>query len=73
MDGPICKLNLTSDGSGAHHGWYCNYVKVITMGAHIPCAQQFFFIVEQWVATDASLMSFTVSRDVCPNPDADSV
>jgi hypothetical protein len=21
---PICAINLTSDGSGPHHGWYCN-------------------------------------------------
>ncbi|XP_020090608.1 PLAT domain-containing protein 1-like isoform X2 [Ananas comosus] len=49
---PPCRLNLTSDGSGAHHGWYCNYVEVTTTGPHAGCAQQ-LFTVEQWLATAA--------------------
>ncbi|XP_062225813.1 PLAT domain-containing protein 1-like [Phragmites australis] len=47
-----CWANLTSDGAGAHHGWYCNYVEVTATGPHLGCAQQ-LFTVEQWLATDA--------------------
>ncbi|KAK9111057.1 hypothetical protein Scep_018576 [Stephania cephalantha] len=52
LKGPVCAVNLTSDGSGRHSGWYCDYVEVISTGPHIPCAQKFFKI-EQWLATDA--------------------
>ncbi|RZS20917.1 hypothetical protein BHM03_00053500 [Ensete ventricosum] len=24
----LCRLNLTSDGAGPHHGWFCDYVEV---------------------------------------------
>ncbi|MBA0561083.1 hypothetical protein Golob_017936, partial [Gossypium lobatum] len=23
LDAPVCSMNLTSDGSGTGHGWYC--------------------------------------------------
>lgn len=49
---PVCMLNLTSDGSGAHHGWYCEYVEVTTTGPHVPCDKTLFF-VHQWLALDA--------------------
>ncbi|THG07159.1 hypothetical protein TEA_019259 [Camellia sinensis var. sinensis] len=42
LNGPVCSMNLTSDGSGPHHGWYCNYVEVTTTGPHKPCSQQLF-------------------------------
>ncbi|KAL5556009.1 hypothetical protein UlMin_038245 [Ulmus minor] len=64
LTAPICALNLTSDGSGAHHGWYCNYVEVTTTGAHIPC-QQKLFTVEQWLATDTSPYELTAIRNDC--------
>lgn len=64
LDGPVCNMNLTSDGSGSHHGWYCNYVEVTTTGAHIPCAQQ-QFEVEQWLATDTSPYELTAIRNNC--------
>nr|AAL09786.1 AT4g39730/T19P19_120 [Arabidopsis thaliana] len=32
LPSPICALNLTSDGSGDHHGWYVNYVEITTAG-----------------------------------------
>uniref|UniRef100_A0A2N9HLG8 PLAT domain-containing protein n=1 Tax=Fagus sylvatica TaxID=28930 RepID=A0A2N9HLG8_FAGSY len=62
---PICALNITSDGSGPHHGWYCNYVEVTTTGAHISCAQQ-LFTVEQWLADDTSPYELTAIRNYCP-------
>ena len=64
LTGPVCAMNLTSDGSGDHHGWYVNYVEVTTTGAHIPCAQQ-LFTVEQWLATDTSPYELTAIRNSC--------
>ncbi|WJX96021.1 PLAT domain-containing protein 1 [Trifolium repens] len=64
LDGPICNMNLTSDGSGAHHGWYCNYVEVTSTGVHTPCAQH-QFTVEQWLATDTSPYELTAIRNDC--------
>lgn len=64
LDGPVCNMNLTSDGSGSHHGWYCNYVEVTTTGAHIPCAQE-LFTVEQWLATDTSPYELSTIRNNC--------
>ncbi|XP_010937482.1 PLAT domain-containing protein 3 [Elaeis guineensis] len=61
---PPCWMNLTSDGSGSHHGWYCNYVEVTTTGPHMGCAQQ-LFTVEQWLATDAAPYQLYATRDSC--------
>lgn len=66
LEGPVCAVNLTSDGSGPHHGWYCNYVEVTSTGVHIPCAQQ-QFEVEQWLATDTSPYELSAVRNYCPN------
>lgn len=64
LDASVCALNLTSDGSGSHHGWYCNYVEVTTTGPHAPCRQQ-LFTVEQWLARDASPYQLYAVRDAC--------
>lgn len=64
LDAPVCALNLTSDGSGDHHGWYCNYVEVTTTGPHVQCHQQ-LFTVEQWLATDTSPYELTAIRNNC--------
>ncbi|KAJ0970615.1 hypothetical protein J5N97_018574 [Dioscorea zingiberensis] len=61
---PLCKLNLTSDGAGAHHGWYCEYVEVTTTGPHVPCSQTLFY-VRQWLATDAPPYQLYASVDGC--------
>ncbi|PNX80465.1 lipoxygenase y domain-containing protein 1-like [Trifolium pratense] len=66
LDGPVCAVNLTSDGSGAHHGWYCNYVEVTSTGVHIPCAQE-QFTIEQWLATDTSPYELSAVRNYCSN------
>ncbi|CAK9139930.1 unnamed protein product [Ilex paraguariensis] len=50
---PICSLNLTSDGSGSHHGWFCDYVEVTSTGPHQTCSKSIFY-VDQWLATDAA-------------------
>ncbi|XVF17221.1 hypothetical protein REPUB_Repub10bG0101000 [Reevesia pubescens] len=63
---PVCAMNLTSDGSGSHHGWYCNYVEVTMTGVHTPCSQQ-QFTVEQWLALDASPYELTAIRNYCPS------
>ncbi|KAL8097513.1 hypothetical protein AgCh_030587 [Apium graveolens] len=64
LSAAVCSMNLTSDGSGSHHGWYCNYVEVTTTGAHVPCAQE-TFTVEQWLATDTSPYELTALRNYC--------
>ncbi|MFX6572951.1 PLAT/LH2 domain-containing protein [Acinetobacter baumannii] len=64
MTGPVCAMNLTSDGSGSGHGWYVNYVEVTSTGAHVPCAQK-QFTVEQWLATDTSPYELSAIRNEC--------
>ncbi|KAD3336446.1 hypothetical protein E3N88_31965 [Mikania micrantha] len=66
LSGPVCEMNITSDGTGSHHGWYCNYIEVTTTGVHIPCAQQ-QFTIEQWVATDTSPYELFAARNYCEN------
>ncbi|KAJ8772349.1 hypothetical protein K2173_027526 [Erythroxylum novogranatense] len=61
---PICRLNLTSDGSGSHHGWYCNYVEVTSTGPHTECSQT-IFQVEQWLATDVPPYRLAAVLDGC--------
>nr|KYP75802.1 hypothetical protein KK1_020008 [Cajanus cajan] len=64
LEGPVCAVNLTSDGSGPHHGWYVNYVEVTTTGVHKSCSQQ-QFTVEQWLATDTSPYELWAVRNYC--------
>ncbi|KAL0349706.1 UNVERIFIED_CONTAM: PLAT domain-containing protein 1 [Sesamum radiatum] len=64
LTGPVCAMNLTSDGTGSGHGWYCNYVEVTTTGIHQQCAQE-RFTVEQWLATDTSPYELTAIRNYC--------
>ncbi|XP_011090524.1 PLAT domain-containing protein 3-like [Sesamum indicum] len=66
LTGPVCAMNLTSDGTGSGHGWYCNYVEVTTTGIHQQCAQV-QFTVEQWLATDTSPYELTAIRNYCPS------
>lgn len=64
LPGPVCALNLTSDGTGSGHGWYVNYLELTTTGVHEKCAQQ-LFTVEQWLATDASPYKLWAYVDEC--------
>ncbi|KAK7358963.1 hypothetical protein VNO77_00906 [Canavalia gladiata] len=64
LNGPVCAINVTSDGSGPHHGWYCNYVEVTTTGPHQSCAQE-QFTVEQWLALDTSPNQLWAVRNYC--------
>ncbi|KAF8380532.1 hypothetical protein HHK36_028019 [Tetracentron sinense] len=61
---PLCSLNLTSDGLGAHHGWYCDYVEVTSTGPHKDCSQTIFY-VDQWLAADASPYQLTALLNGC--------
>ncbi|MBA0793943.1 hypothetical protein Gohar_018320 [Gossypium harknessii] len=61
---PVCAMNLTSDGTGPQHGWYCNYVEVTMTGIHTPCSQQ-MFAVEQWLAFDTLPFDLTAIRNYC--------
>ncbi|KAM0935559.1 putative PLAT/LH2 domain-containing protein [Dioscorea sansibarensis] len=64
---PLCMLNLTSDGAGAHHGWYCEYVEVTTTGPHVPCHKTLFY-VRQWLALDAPPYQLYATVDGCAQP-----
>jgi len=64
LTGPVCAMNLTSDGTGSGHGWYCNYIEVTPTGPHMGCAQK-QFTVEQWLATDTKPYELTAIRDDC--------
>ncbi|KAG8082142.1 hypothetical protein GUJ93_ZPchr0014g46955 [Zizania palustris] len=64
LPSPPCRMNLTSDGSGAHHGWYCKSVEVTATGPHVGCAKAAFG-VEQWLSTDALPYQLYADRSVC--------
>lgn len=64
MEKAPCWMRLATDGTGDHHGWYCNYVEVTTTGPHKGCGQQ-LFTVEQWLATDAPPFKLEAVRDYC--------
>jgi len=49
MAKPPCWMRLASDGTGAHHGWYCNYVEVTVTGP----------------ATEAAPYELEAVRDLC--------
>uniref|UniRef100_A0A7C8YMX3 Catalase n=1 Tax=Opuntia streptacantha TaxID=393608 RepID=A0A7C8YMX3_OPUST len=63
---PVCAMELTSDGTGSHPSWYCNYVEVTTTGPQTQCAQ-INFTVEQWLSPDKSPYQLSVTRDSCSN------
>ncbi|XP_021892088.1 PLAT domain-containing protein 3-like [Carica papaya] len=65
---PICRLNLTSDGSGPHHGWYCEYLEVTSTGPHKECSQTIFY-VDQWLADDAPPYKLSAILDGCRDLD----
>jgi len=64
LDSTPCKMVLASDGTGPHHGWYCNYVEVTATGPHTSCNQN-LFTVEQWLATDTPPYDLTAVSDQC--------
>ncbi|KAF7824875.1 splicing factor-like protein 1 [Senna tora] len=61
---PVCRLNLTSDGTGSHHGWFCEYVEVTSTGPHKRCSQTVFY-VDQWLADNAPPFQLTAVVDAC--------
>ncbi|XP_062183595.1 PLAT domain-containing protein 3-like [Phragmites australis] len=64
LPSPPCRMNLTSDGAGAHHGWYCKSVEVTATGPHAGCAKADFG-VEQWLARDAPPYQLHAERSIC--------
>ncbi|KAI3966959.1 hypothetical protein MKX01_040600 [Papaver californicum] len=66
LKGPVCKMKLTSDGTGSGSDWYVNYVQVTATGPHIPCSQK-FFTIERWLALDEPPNTLTVTKNLCPN------
>ncbi|GJN22312.1 hypothetical protein PR202_gb09867 [Eleusine coracana subsp. coracana] len=71
MAKPPCSMRVATDGTGPHHGWYCNYVEVTVTGPHRGCAQQ-LFTVEQWLATDAPPYKLEAVVDNCAGAGAAS-
>ncbi|KAL3635979.1 hypothetical protein CASFOL_020526 [Castilleja foliolosa] len=67
ITGPVCGLNLTSDGSGPYHAWYCDYVEVTTFGLEKQCSQK-RFTVERWLATDRAPYKLTAVENTCNKP-----
>ena len=65
LSGPVCAMNLTSDGSGDHHGWYCNYVEVTMSESRRRSCSQEKFTVEQWLARDTSPYELSAIRNQC--------
>ncbi|CAL5016594.1 unnamed protein product [Urochloa decumbens] len=70
LPSPPCGVNLTSDGSGAHHGWYCKSVEVTAAGPGRACARAEFG-VDQWLATDAPPYKLYAERSACAKSDAE--
>ncbi|KAA8539780.1 hypothetical protein F0562_026472 [Nyssa sinensis] len=64
IDPPLCRLNLTSDGSGSHHGWYCDFIEITTTGPHKECSQTIFY-VDRWLSNDAPPFQLTAILDGC--------
>ncbi|GKV33843.1 hypothetical protein SLEP1_g42293 [Rubroshorea leprosula] len=64
IEPPACRLNLTCDGSGEHHGWYVDYIEVTSTGPHKPCSQSVFY-VDRWLASDAPPFELTAVVDGC--------
>lgn len=64
LHSPPCAVNLTSDGSGPHHGWYCKSVEVTTNRARAACARAAVG-VEQWLARDAPPYELYAERSLC--------
>ncbi|ERN00154.1 hypothetical protein AMTRI_Chr13g116220 [Amborella trichopoda] len=62
-----CRMNLTSDASGEHHGWLCEYVEVTATGPHAQCSQT-LFEVHQWLALDAPPFELSALLDGCGAP-----
>ncbi|XP_057972607.1 PLAT domain-containing protein 3-like [Malania oleifera] len=62
LNGPACKMSLTSDGSGLLPGWYCSHLEVTTTGKNINCSKM-FFEAEDWVGPPRS--SFSLTKDYC--------
>jgi len=66
LSSPVCAMKLTSDGTGSHPSWYCNYVEVTTTGPQTRCAQ-IQFTVEQWLSASKPPKQLSVTRDNCSN------
>ncbi|XP_010546406.1 PREDICTED: PLAT domain-containing protein 3 [Tarenaya hassleriana] len=64
LSGDVCAMNLTSDGTGDHHGWYCNYVEVTMSGTHKVCSGR-KFTVDQWLARDTPPYELSAIRNYC--------
>ncbi|KAM1793882.1 hypothetical protein ACFX11_034420 [Malus domestica] len=56
MDAPVCWLTLTSNGFGAHAGWYCDHVEVTATEPNTASSKSMFY-VQQCPHSHTSLLS----------------
>lgn len=64
LTGPICGMNLTSDGSGPGHKWFCNYIDVTMAAPHGACTQK-SYRVELWFQKDPNPELLQVIASSC--------
>ncbi|BBN20697.1 hypothetical protein MPTK1_5g19864 [Marchantia polymorpha subsp. ruderalis] len=67
LESPVCGLHLSSDRTGDHHGWYCDYVEVFSVSSksfNKPCNTH-HFTIQQWLATDVYPYQLVAHRDEC--------
>ncbi|KAF0890361.1 hypothetical protein E2562_002760 [Oryza meyeriana var. granulata] len=64
LGAPVCGMKLTSDGAGAHHGWFCKSAEVTVAGPQARNSRA-AFDVQQWLATDAPPYQLYAERSVC--------
>ncbi|KAJ4844560.1 hypothetical protein Tsubulata_008182 [Turnera subulata] len=66
LSGPVCKMNVTSDGKGAHPGWYLSYIDVTTIKPGVKCYHQ-NFVVEQWLDVKQAPNRLWAAKNYCPS------
>ncbi|KAJ4849050.1 hypothetical protein Tsubulata_031308 [Turnera subulata] len=64
LSGPVCKMNVTSDGEGLHPGWYLCYIDVTTIKPGAKCSHQ-KFVVDQWLDAEAPNQLWA-AKNYCP-------
>ncbi|BBN20693.1 hypothetical protein MPTK1_5g19862 [Marchantia polymorpha subsp. ruderalis] len=62
----VCGLEISSDGSGDHHGWYNDYVEVsVTSSKPGLSCNTHRFTVQKWLATDVYPYQLSMVIDDC--------
>lgn len=48
---PVCKMVLSSDGSGVSPSWFISYIKVTQTETHVKCVDS-TFVIEKWLGSE---------------------